>query len=339
MFDELEDFWGRRIYGPTYEQIFHLFGQPIRLTSNEKAVLAVIAPLQQFYSTAPTLSLEPWQLHIAVRHGQTNSPPAPDNLLDLIQYTGFDKILLLHLGVWGVVQVDLATNRAVAAITPSLAARPDILSRSVLCTVFNNLFEHNGYTMLHATGLVKDNHLLLLLAGHNIGKSTTALRLALAGFRFMSDSQIYIGPGTPLQLTGFPIGRAKLRRDMLPHFPQIESMLQAEAVRQETKYTFNLRLLGSQFVQEAAIVPAGITLYLLSRHNQSQTVIRPAGRAEAEQAARQHGTHWDNPAIWKKHLAQIDRFLDQTTHYHIQIGSDPTHLIQTIANQHEAKQF
>lgn len=334
MFAELEDFWGRRIYGPAHEQIFHLFGQPIRLTSNEAAVLEVVGYLQQVYSTAPTLQLEPWQLHIAVRRPQPNSPPAPDNLLDHIQYTGFDQILLLYLGGWGMVQVDLAANRAVAAITPSLAARPDILSRSVLCTIFNNLFEHNGYTMLHATGLVKDNHLLLLLAGHNVGKSTTALRLALAGFRFMSDSQIYIGPGTPLQLTGFPIGRAKLRRDMLPHFPQIESMLQAEAVRQETKYTLNLRLLGSQFVQEAAIVPAGITLYLLSRHNQSQTVIRPASRAEAEQAAQQHGTHWDSPPIWQKHLAQIARLLNQATPYHLQLGSDPTHLVQTVTNHH-----
>lgn len=335
MFDHLEDFWGRRIYGPNYERYFYLSGQPIRLTSNTTTIFELIEPLQQLYSTARPLPPPPWQLHIAVRHSQLNTPPVPDNLLDLIQYTGFEDILLLHLGVWGMVQVDLATNRAIAAITPSLATRPDILSRCVLCTIFNNLFERNGYTMLHATGLVKNEQVLLLLAGHNVGKSTTALRLALAGFRFICDSIIYIGPGSPLQLTGFPIGRAKLRSDMLPHFPQLQTRLRQEAVRQETKYSFDLAQLGAHYVQQEAIIPAGITLYLLARHNQPQTVIRPASQAEARQAAQQHGTHWDSPAIWQRHLTQIDRFLRQATPFHLLLGSDPDHLIQTISRHTE----
>jgi len=65
---------------------------------------------------------------------------------------------------------------------PELAARPELVSRCLLNTLLNNLLTARGLSMLHATSLVQGNGGCCYCT-HGTGKSTTALRLALAGYR------------------------------------------------------------------------------------------------------------------------------------------------------------
>ena len=51
-----------------------------------------------------------------------------------------------------------------------------------------------------------------------------------------------------LQLFGFPVGKGKLRRDMVSHFPLLQPHLIAEPVRDETKYALDLRTLNKAWV-------------------------------------------------------------------------------------------
>lgn len=333
--DDLEDAWGRRENGPRFVRETHLFGWPLRLSSNDEHALAAAGHSLPLYSSAPPLEQTPLHVHFVVRDGAraaiADPGRPPDNLFDHIRYSGYGHWLAIHAGAWGMVFIDLESGRATAILTPQLAARPELVSRCLLNTIFNNLLESRGYSMLHTTGLLRGARALLLMAPHNSGKSTTALRLALAGYTFLSDSQVYVAPRTDrLQLLGFPIGKAKLRADVVAEFPQMRPYLEAEQVRDEVKYRVNLRRFNPALVREEAIVPAGIDLCLLHRNGKRDSHVTPAGRAAVEAAIMHNSIYWNQRQAWRRNLRPIARLLQQTRCHHLAIGTDPAGIVATV---------
>jgi hypothetical protein len=242
--------------------------------------------------------------------------------------------MAVQLGAWGHFQIDLGRGEALAVLTPELARRPELASQWVLNTILTNLFMAGGLAMLHGTCLVRGQRALLLLAPHNSGKSTAALRLALSGWRLMSDSQVYVSPaGGPLgvQLMGFPVGRAKLRADMAEDFPELRPLLQAEAVRHETKYTLDLRQEDPALVQEDAARPAAIEVCLLSRASGGAgTRLAPLERAEALEALVRNSLHAHTEAVWRRNLKALEPLVEGAHWHRLVVGADPAGMIRLI---------
>ena len=119
--------------------------------------------------------------------------------------------------LWGNCFADMKRFEAHTVLASSLAEDPEQVCQVFVNTILNNFLTRRGYSMLHASALVKDGHILVLQAPHGTGKSTTALRLLLNGYQLLSDSQIYLAEREgALWMGGFPVGRTKLRADMLP---------------------------------------------------------------------------------------------------------------------------
>jgi hypothetical protein len=242
------------------------------------------------------------------------------------------------LGAWGHCQVDLARGQALAVLTTELAAQPELVSRCLLNTVFNNLLTAAGLAMLHATSLARGDRALLLMAPHGSGKSTAALRLALAGFPLMSDSQVYLAErGGVLELAGFPVGRVKLRRDMLPDFPDLQPLLTPEEVRGETKFNLNLRQLDPALVQAEAIRPALIDVCLLTRHAEHETILKPATAAEFIDIAMQNSLHYDGPDAWRSNVALIQRLAAAARCHHLAVGTVSDSLVEVARGLWESE--
>ena len=186
-------------------------------------------------------------MQFVVHDGPVPPGPLPENLFDFMQYTGDADWLMIALGEFGNCWVDMdargaVAGRAVAVLAPALAEKTDLVSLYLLNTILTNFFIGNGYAMLHASCLMHGQRALMLMAPHNTGKSTTALRLILSGYQLVSDSMIFISPvSDKLMLLGWPVGRIKLRGDMLDHFPEIRPLLSTEQVRGETKYALDIR--------------------------------------------------------------------------------------------------
>jgi hypothetical protein len=258
--------------------------------------------------------------------------PLPANLFSHIQYTGGEDWLAIQLGAWGHCQVDLTAGRALAVLAPALAAEPEVVSRCLLNTLLNNLLTARGLSMLHATSLVRGAQVLLLIAPHGTGKSTTALRLALSGYPLMSDSQVYVSAAPEgLLLTGFPVGRVKLRRDMLQDFPQLRELLEPEEVRGETKFTLDLRRVDPALVRETAVAPERVELCLLTRHNAAATTLRPATRAEVLDVLMQNSLHYDRAEAWRPNVAGMGRLVDVANWHHLVVGTEPESMLNTIS--------
>jgi len=330
---ELEDFWGRRDNQLDCAHDFAVFGHAARLASNQAGVLAAAGFSAPLYSSAPPVDAPPLLISLVVRPMPQPPGPLPANLFSHIQYTGGGDWLALQLGAWGHCQADLAAGRALAVLAPELAAQPEVVSRCLLNTLLNNLLTARGLSMLHATSLVRGAHALLLIAPHGTGKSTTALRLALAGYPLMSDSQVYLSPRPEgLLLTGFQVGRVRLRRDMLRDFTHLHELLAPEEVRGETKFTVDLRRLNPALVRETAVRPEQVDLCLLTRHAAPRTTLRPATRAEVLDVTMLNSLHYDRAEAWRPNVANIVRLVDMARCHHLVVGTDPDSLLAAIGS-------
>jgi hypothetical protein len=329
--DQLTDFWERRQNAPEFKRFIRIFGRPFQLASNEQVVLKAADYSLPLYTSAPDIEEKAFNIEIVVRHFDPDPGPLPDNLFDHIQYSGHDDWLALQLGGWGQCQIDLSRGQARAILSTELGCRPDAVSRFLLNTIINNFISSLGLGMLHTTAVYRDNQILMMLAGHNSGKSTTALHLTLAGYAFVSDSQIYIeGDATGIKLYGFPVGRAKLRPDMLAHFPLLEAFLEKEPVRRETKFRLDLHRVDPKLVYDDVIRPEKIHLCLLTRNGRPKTILSPASRSEVMEAAMLNSLYYDGKAGWRKNFEQINALIEQADCHHLSIGTEKDDIIRVV---------
>lgn len=328
---QLIDFWERRQNAPHYTRTFTIFGREIQLSSNEEQVLKAVDFSLPLYSAAPVRKGPSYKIQIITRPFKPSPPRLPDNLFDHIQYSGHDNWLAMQLGSWGQCQIDLSTGQALAVLSMALGCNPEFISRYLLNTILTNFMIASGLGLLHSTAVYRNNRLLIMMAGHNSGKSTTALHLTLSGYAFVSDSQIYIEQGeSGLQLYAFPVGRVKLRRDMLPEFPRLDAFLAAEPVRQETKFRLDLHLVDPALVYDDVIRPEKIVLCLLSRHSQENTTYSTATKADALETAMVNSLYYDSAAMWQKNFEQIEQLVQQADCYHMAIGTDINDIVRVV---------
>ena len=327
---ELEDFWQRRANRLAFRRETQLFGHPLSIYSNQEALLTAVDLALPLYSQTDQIKSSLGEIQLVVQPSRQPPGPAPDDLMQHITYSGSSDWLMMQLGGWGQVHLDLTIRRGTAVLSPQLAARPDLVAQCVLHTLLLNLVIGYGYGMLHASCLVRDGMALLLLAPHNTGKSTTALRLALAGFRLLTDSMVFVDEAGFLY--GYPVGQVKLRGDMVDEFSQLRPFLQTEVVRQETKYRVDLRAVGSKFVQETAVRPQKVILCLLSRHEKEETMVEDVGETAVIQAILHNSLYVDQPHIWQQNVANLQKLLVGETAVSLKLGFDSSQLPTILDN-------
>jgi hypothetical protein len=327
----LEDFWGRRANEPVHKRVLPVFDRRVRLASNAEHLLGAADYAQPLYSTAPQTDKAPFAIDLIALPETAGDAPLPDNLFDHIRYAGFGQLATLQLGRWGHCHIDLAAGRATAFLAHKLAEQAELVCRYLLNTILTNFMIASGYGFLHATGLVKEQRALLLMAPHNSGKSTSALRLVFAGYALLSDSMIFVdGQADGLHLYGFPVGQFKLRSDMVDHFPQVTHLLAGQTVRGEIKQAADLRQLDPALVHERYLQPSEIVLCLLSLSHEDKSTLRPVGEQEVQEAIMANSLFYDSADVWQSNLAQIGRLLAVARTFHLAVGHDTAGLVNAL---------
>jgi len=352
--EQMEDFWSRRANEAKYQKTIHVFGLPVIFDSNHEKVLDSAILAEEMYSTTDFSNESTWRIHITVpaqpppstalgldtteqhrlldqqlRSGRSDSPP--ERLIDLIRYTGADDWLSIDLFEWGNCFVDMKRGEAYAVLVPSLAEHPKQVCQVLINTILTNFITRHGYSMLHASALVKDENILLLQAPHGTGKSTTALRLLLNGYKLLSDSMVYIGErDDELWMGGFPVGRIKLRADMLPLFPALAAEAEAEAVRNETKHRVELKRVDSAMAYPHMIRIRRVEYCLLGRWNKSESRIEPLTEDELWREIMVNSLHYDTRDMWNENLRRIELMLRHAKLHRLQIGTSEDGIIKTV---------
>ncbi|MCH7664150.1 MAG: hypothetical protein IH859_09825, partial [Chloroflexi bacterium] len=271
-----------------------------------------------------------WRIHITV-HSQPQPASPPRRLVDLIRYTGTKNWLSIDLRDWGNCFVDMERGEAYAVLSESLAEQPEQVCLVLINTILTNFITRHGYSMLHASALIKDGNILLMQAPHGTGKSTTALRLLLNGYQLLSDSMVYIGErGDELWMGGFPLGHIKLRTDMLPHFPALAAQAKAEAVRNETKHRVDLKRVNPEIAHDGMIRIRRVEYCLLERWNQSESKIESLSADELWREIMVNSLHYDTLELWEENLRRIEKMLEHATLHRLQIGTSEDEIVKTV---------
>jgi hypothetical protein len=327
----MEDFWSRTANAPRFQKLTHVFGQPVLFDSNHEHVLQAATFAERMYSSWDSHGDEIWRVHLTVHDPDPAPGSPPERLIDLVHYAGADDWLSIGLGPWGHCFVDMEHGEAHAVLAASLARNPEQVCQVLINTVLTNFITRHGYSMLHASALVKDGHLLLLQAPHGTGKSTTALRLLLNGYQLLSDSMVYIGEhGGELWMGGFPVGRIKLRPDMLPFFPALAAVAQPEAVRNETKHRVELARVDPALSHPKMINVQRVEYCLLERWDASESRIEPLSEEDLWPEIMLNSLHYDTPELWKENLQRIESLLRKANLHRLRIGTSEAGILQTV---------
>ena len=327
----MEDFWSRRANAPKYERIIHVFGQPVVFDSNHEKVLEAASLAEQMYSAWDARADSVWRVHLTVHDSEPQPAHPPERLIDLVQYAGTGDWLSIGLGEWGHCFVDMQRGEAYAVISSTLAENPQQVCQLLLNTILNNFATRHGFSMLHASALVKDGQILILQAPHGTGKSTTALRLLLNGYQLISDSQIYLAERDgELWLGGFPIGRIKLRTDVLPLFPALAAQTQLEAVRNETKHRIDLTRVDPTLARRDMIRVPHVKFCLLERWDKSESKIEPLSEEQLWAEIMVNSLHYDTQELWNESLARVDLLLRRANIHRLHIGTSEADILKTV---------
>jgi hypothetical protein len=327
----MEDFWSRRANAPKYQRTIHVFGQPVVFNSNHENVLEAAILAEQMYSTWDSRADSIWRVHLTVHDADPPAVPSPERLIDLLHYSGVDDWLSIDLREWGSCFVDMKRGEAVAVLSSSLAENPQLVCQVLLNTILNNFATRHGFSMLHASALVKEGHILVLQAPHGTGKSTTALRLLSNGFQLLSDSQIYLAQrDNALWMGGFPIGRIRLRTDMLPLFPALAAETQTEPVRNETKHRVDLTRVDSALTRREMIPAQQVEFCLLERWERPESKIEPLSEDDLWNEIMVNSLHYDTQEMWNENLGRVDLLLRKSNLHRLHIGTSETDIIKTV---------
>jgi len=327
---QMEDFWSRRANAPKYERMIHVFGQPVLFDSNHARVLDSASLAEQMYSTSDLQGGPVWRVHLTV-DSQSEPVPPPERLIDLLRYAGADDWLSIDLRQWGNCFVDMKRAEAYAVLSSSLAENPEKVCQLLLNTILNNYATRHGYSMLHASALIKDEHILVLQAPHGAGKSTTALRLLLNGYQLLSDSQIYLGERDgALWMGGFPVGRIKLRTDMLPLFPALAAEAKEEPVRNETKHRVDLMRVDPALAHPEMIRIRRVEFCLLERWEKPESKIDSLSEDELWPELMVNSLHYDTPELWNENLRRVDLLLRKAALHRLHIGTSEEEIMRTV---------
>jgi hypothetical protein len=327
----MEDFWSRRLNAPKYEQTIRVLGHAVIVCSNHPGVLESATIAERLYSSAPWIDEPPWHITLIVHDARRAAGSPPERLIDRLHYAGADDWLSIGLDSWGHCFVDMARGDAHAILSSELADNPALVAEVLLNTILTNFLTRHGYAMLHASALVKGDRILLLMGPHGAGKSTTALRFALNGYKLLSDSMVYVGEHAgALWMGAFPVGRIKLRKDMLDQFPALAGEAKLEPVRDETKHRLEMDHLAPERTCLEMVPVDRVELCLLERWDKSFTRVDPLSQSELWPQIMVNSLHYDNPAIWRKNLRTVGLLLERARVHRLRIGTSEAGILGAV---------
>lgn len=325
----MPDFWGRKQNAQTAAFEFAPLGLPAAISANQADVLAAARLSAGRFSQAEIAAGPPLRLQIIVRPQPAG--PVPPNLPERLLYTGLNPWLTVSAGAWGHGFAHLDSREAVVALSPELAANARLVSRYFIDHYLLN-FILARWAMLHASCVLSPDsrHLIVMIAPHNTGKSTTALHLLRAGFIFLADGMALIRPTeTGFLVGGYPIGEVKLRDDVLARFPEYTGP--AVQVREHLKTVVDLRAVHPGLLAQTVCAPEQIHLCFAAQSGAAPTRLTPAAPAAVWSRLTANSIFYDDPARLAANFDTLATLLRVANIYKLAIGTKPAGIVSALA--------
>lgn len=327
----LPDFWGLRRSQITHQLEYRVFSHPVVFSANDPRLLeaARISAARYSHSAA---SVEPDPITFSfILDDQMPAEPVPLDFPNRLRYLRVGSWLTIQGEPWLHAFANLDSRQGVAVVSSMLADQPVLLSRFAADTFTLNMLMRNGFGQIHASCVCRSGRAVLLSATHNTGKSTTAFRLALNGYRLLSDGMTFVRRDGPrLELLGYPVGEVKLRLDMTSAFPQVSGRGEAAIVREDQKMVYNLRALMPEKILEKSFWPEEVVVCLMERNGNQRTWAEPVDGQTALLALIPEASLYDDRMVVASNFAVIQTLLEKARCFRLSIGADQDGILQAI---------
>ncbi len=324
-----DDFWSRQANAQTHTFECAPYGIPTHITANDPDVLRAASLSARRFSRATESTGRPIRIRIVVRQGADD--PIPADLPERLRYSGVGDWITVSAGAWGHGFAHLDACEACIFFSRALAADARLVSRYFIDHYVLNL-ALTEWAMLHASCVLDASRqrLVVMIATHNVGKSTTALHLTRAGCTFLADGMALLQRrGETLVAGGYPIGEVKLRDDVLNGFPEYAG--EAVRVREQQKTIIDLRAVHPDRIVESLIEPKSIQLCFVERGAGARTQLAPISIAEAARALSANTVYWNDAAKLEHNTATLQHLLRVAGLHRLQLGSDPGSLVEAVS--------
>jgi len=328
----IADNWRRGETVVRFERTLNILGYPFVLRTNAEAV-AALAELSErrFSRCAPTPDARVGLIELFTLPEAGADALTPLQLEGQFQTMASGSRGLIQLGPWGSMYVDWAARTAFGSIAPALLSQPAIASRHALDTFMLVALLREPFGMLHASGLVKDGRVVLLVGPHGAGKSTTALHLIRAGYCLISDTLIFTRDvGGQMEIMGYAVGELKLTAEGRALFPELPAESGDLSIDGRRKPIFDLRALMPERIETGVLTPASIALCLVRRSEDASTKLQ---RIDEDIMLHQiiHDTSYlDEVEVMAQNLSVIDRLIRHSGNYVLELGRDPAEIVSAI---------
>ena len=308
---------------------FSRLGLDATVTANSSSVLQA-AHLSRKRFSRTVKSTPQGQLTIKIVVRREDVPPIPSDLPRQLVYSGVENWITVSAAEWGHAFANLSRGEAVIVLSPQLAADTRLVSRYFIDHYLLN-FIFSGWAMLHASCVVSPDgeQLIVLVAPHNTGKSTTALRLLRNGYKFLADGMALLRQiERGFEVGGYPIGEVKLRDDVLALFPEYGG--QRVQIREQHKTVVNLRQTHPGQLVEQTIRPKSIILCFLERGEGDGTSVETLSEEEAAPLLAGNTLFWDVPEKLAANNDTLKGLLRVASCYQIKTGNNYENLLSAI---------
>ena len=328
----IDDHWRRRESVARLERSFTILGYPFVLRTNAEAVAALAdISARRFSQTPPVPDAKVGLIELFAL------PERSDETLSAMQMEGqFQTVAagsrgLIELGPWGSLYVDWAARTAFGRIAPALLSQPAIASRHTLDTFMLVALLREPFGMLHASGLVADGRVVLLVGPHGAGKSTTALHLIRAGYRLISDTLIFTRQVQgQMEIMGYAVGELKLTAEGLALFPELPRESGDLSIDGRRKPIFDLRALMPERIETEVVRPSSIVLCLVRRSDDAATKLHRIDEDIMLHQIIRDTSYLDEVEVMAQNLSVIDRLIHQAGSYILELGQDPNEIVAAI---------
>jgi hypothetical protein len=249
-------------------------------------------------------------------------------LTQQLAYSGLGDWITLAAGEWGHGFANLHTREACIFLSRTLAGDIRLVSRYFVDHYVLN-FVLTEWAMLHASCVVdpRRQRLVVMVAAHNTGKSTTALRLMRAGYTFLADGMaLFRRHGERVIVGGYPIGEVKLRDDVLAWFTGYSG----EAAREQQKTIVDLRAVHPDRVSESLLTPSAVQVCFVDRGAGARTQVEPIDAGEAGRLISANTVFWNDAAHLKHNAETLRHLLGVAGLHRLRIGADESSLVTAI---------
>lgn len=192
--------------------------------------------------------------------------------------------------------------------------------------LFNWWMSENGHMLVHAAAVCLGDRAGLLVGKGGSGKSTTAIACLGTNLRYISDDYCLVGPADAPNVHSL-YSTAKLTRDSLARFPDLERSINKTKIIADDKLLFFLHPTYKQLMTSGARLEAIYVPVIDPKISKSE--IEPVSRAKALLALAPSSI-FQLSGGGSNEFGILSDLVERVSCYRLRLGSDPTEAAEAI---------